>query len=431
MRSLVAILGACAALVVLAGGAAGADGPKGSTTAPGTSPVPYTFFPLAGLLWQDLYIANFVDLDPADGAVKDFACGGQTYDTHTGEDTIIRSFREQAIGVPVFAALDGVVLSTQDGQKDTNTAVSALPWDNHVIVDDGNGQRTVYGHLRKGTITVKPGQRVRAGRQLGLAGSSGNSSWPHLHLTTIFDDQVIEPFAGPCRPGASNWVSQPPFPLEQYVRGFTFGTRAFRGLDDVPWDRAPRTGTYVRGVRDVWFRVEVGNGSGSPLHVTFLRPDGSVALDDATGASLPGGRLGARSLHYRPDLDVTGTWRLRLETGGATLLEAPFTVVPRKAAVRNRAPLTVTASLARTTNDVVLATVATSLVRRDPDYDIVSYRYRWTVGGRVVRQVTTAALSDAIPAGTVSPGQTVACAVTPTDGRLRARTTTATLAVPA
>ena len=430
MRSVLVIFAACAAFAVLVGGAAGAEAPKGSTTAPGTSPLPYTFFPLAGVLWQDLYIANFVDLDPADGAVKDFACGGQTYDTHTGEDTIIRSFREQAIGVPVFAALDGIVLSIQDGQKDTNTAVSALPWDNHVIVDAGNGQRTVYGHLRKGTITVKPGQRVRAGRQLGLAGSSGNSSWPHLHLTTIFDDQVIEPFAGPCRAGASGWVTQPPFPREQYVRGFTFGTRAFRGLDDVPWDRAPRTGTYVRGVRDVWFRVEVGNGAATPLRVTFMRPDGSVALDDPSGAALPGGRQASRSWHYRPSLDVTGTWRLRLETAGAPLLDAPFTVVAAKTAIRNRAPLPVTASLARTTNDVVVATLATSLVRRDPDYDIVSYRYRWTVGGRVVRQVTTAALTDAIPAGTVSPGQAVTCAVTPSDGRLRARTATATLVAP-
>ena len=57
----------------------------------------------------------------------------------------------------------------------------------------------------------------------------------------------------------------------------------------------------------------------------------------------------------------------------------------------------------------VLATVATSVTRRDPDYDIVSYRYRWTVGGRVVRQVTTAALTDAIPTGSVLPA----------DGRLR------------
>jgi hypothetical protein len=67
----------------------------------------------------------------------------------------------------------------------------------------------------------------------------------------------------------------------------------------------------------------------------------------------------------------------------------------------------------------------------DPDYDTVSYRYRWTVGGCVVRPVTTAALSSAIPACTLSRGLTVTCAMTPTDGCLRARTVTATLAVPA
>ena len=75
---------------------------------------------------------------------------------------------------------------------------------------------------------------------------------------------------------------------------------------------------------------------------------------------------------------MTGAWRLRLEAGGEPLLEAPFTVVAAKSAIRNRAPLPVTASLAHTANDVVVATIATSLVRRDPDYDIVSYRYRWT-----------------------------------------------------
>ena len=32
----------------------------------------------------------------------------------------------------------------------------------------------------------------------------------------------------------------------------------------------------------------------------------------------------------------------------------------------------------------------------DPDFEIVRYRYRWTSGGRLVRQVTSAALSDAL-----------------------------------
>jgi hypothetical protein len=53
----------------------------------------------------------------------------------------------------------------------------------------------------------------------------------------------------------------------------------------------------------------------------------------------------------------------------------------------------------------------------DPDYDIVRYRYRWTVGGRVLRQVTSAALSDALAKGRARPGETVSCEVTPSDGR--------------
>ena len=82
----------------LAAGAGGANG-EGE----------FTFFPQAGILWQDLYPNNFVDLDPGPG-MRDYPCGTQTYDGHTGTDSDIRSFREMDIGVPVFAALDGRVI---------------------------------------------------------------------------------------------------------------------------------------------------------------------------------------------------------------------------------------------------------------------------------------------------------------------------------
>ncbi len=62
--------------------------------------------------------------------------------------------------------------------------------------------------------------------------------------------------------------------------------------------------------------------------------------------------------------------------------------------------------------------VATSLATEDPDYDIVRYRYRWTVGGRVLRQLTSAGLSDALRNDAAKAGDTVACEVTPSDGRL-------------
>ena len=73
-------------------------------------PFLYPFFPHAGILGRDLFLNNFTDQDPSRGLVLDWDCSDYTYDDHHGHDSLIRSFREQAIGVPVFAALDGVVV---------------------------------------------------------------------------------------------------------------------------------------------------------------------------------------------------------------------------------------------------------------------------------------------------------------------------------
>ena len=51
-----------------------------------------------------------------------------------------------------------------------------------VILDHGNGEYSVYAHLRPGSIAVKKGDAVKAGQPLGRLGSSGNSTEPHLHF---------------------------------------------------------------------------------------------------------------------------------------------------------------------------------------------------------------------------------------------------------
>ncbi|MDQ3067798.1 MAG: hypothetical protein M3R12_11720, partial [Actinomycetota bacterium] len=89
--------------------------------------------------------------------------------------------------------------------------------------------------------------------------------------------------------------------------------------------------------------------------------------------------------------------------------------------IRNRPPNGVVASLdpaAPRAGEVVVCKVASSLVTEDPDYEIVRYLYRWTAGTRVVRRVTSAALSDAIPNNVVRAGETLTCEVTPSDGKL-------------
>jgi hypothetical protein len=69
-------------------------------------------------------------------------------------------------------------------------------------------------------------------------------------------------------------------------------------------------------------------------------------------------------------------------------------------------------------------------VTEDPDFEIVRYRYRWRSGGRLVRQVTSAALSDAIRSNAARPGETLTCEVTPSDGSLRGPTASVSATLP-
>src|SRR5262249_14604035 len=136
-----------------------------------------TFWPQAGVIGQDLYVGNFVDLDPAPGATLDPFCGHRTYDTHTGDDVTFRSFRAIRIGLPVFSVSDGTVVESATGGFDFHYGTNTSPYDNHVSIRTADGLTFVYGHLRH-DVKLRRGDVVRAGQQVGWAASSGNSSWP-------------------------------------------------------------------------------------------------------------------------------------------------------------------------------------------------------------------------------------------------------------
>lgn len=383
----------------------------------------FTFWPQSGLIGQDLYLTNFADLEPAPGRTLDPFCGTRTYDGHSGIDVIIRSFREIAIGVPVYSATDGRVQEVARGGFDFRWGSDTRPADNHVVIVAPDGRTLVYGHLRH-DIALRRGDTVRAGRQIGWTASSGNSSWPHLHFTELVGQGVFrDPFAGPCRPGDSDFAEQPQLPAEPYVRNLTVSARPFTGEAQLPWDKAVRTGTFVRGTRDLHFRLELGEHSPGVERVQLVRPDGSVAVDAAPAAVPEGGQYhGQAAFHstVRVAFDALGTWRLRYALGGTTLVDAPLHVVARASQAGNRRPLAVAAKL-HTTANAAVCVVSTPLAWRDPDYDIVRYRYRWTVGGKVVRTVTSAGITDVLP----TQAQTPRCTVTPSDGRLSAATVVA------
>jgi len=84
-------------------------------------------------------------------------------------------------GTPVYCAFDGRV----------RLAERHRGYGNLIIVRHENGLETFYGHLSR--IDVKPGQWVHAGDLLGLGGSTGRSSGPHLHFETRYRGHAFDP----------------------------------------------------------------------------------------------------------------------------------------------------------------------------------------------------------------------------------------------
>jgi len=64
---------------------------------------------------------------------------------------------------------------------------------NYVVVDHGNGYRTLYAHMVNNSIVVKPGQKVNQGQKLGLMGSTGRSTGTHLHFEVIGPNGKLNP----------------------------------------------------------------------------------------------------------------------------------------------------------------------------------------------------------------------------------------------
>ena len=397
--------------------------------------IPYPFFPQAGNVYDDLFSANFVDLDSTTG-ILDWDCTDWTYDGHQGNDVTIHSFTEQAIGVPVFAALDGTVVDVHDGEFDQETAFDTNAKANYVILYHGGTQYTWYYHFRKNSITVAVNQQVKAGTPLGMTGSSGYSTYPHLHFQTMLNNQVYEPYAGTCRPGPSGWVNQIPIRRDLYLEDFVLSDKDPANYQPLPFDM-PRTGTFVKGAPPITLRFMIHNIPASTnIRFRFSRPDGTVALDTGdTPLNNAASRFSYYYFRYIANLSTVGTWHVEMLVNGTSLITAPLEVVDSAANIANRPPFPLDGVTfdppQPTVNDVVFCRLPRGVVIRDPDYDVVRYRYQWTVNGNTVRDVTTAGRADAIPLGTLHGGETLNCTVTPSDGTASAVSSSTTVTIPA
>lgn len=94
-------------------------------------------------------------------------------------------------GAPVYAAADGEVYSVKEGYPDYPLGEFGEFWNaNMVCIVHAGGEQTIYGHLQKGSIAVKKGQKVKAGEMIARAGNSGSSMSPHLHWQMMDRDGI-------------------------------------------------------------------------------------------------------------------------------------------------------------------------------------------------------------------------------------------------
>lgn len=99
---------------------------------------------------------------------------------HTGVDLANRS------NPPIWAAQGGSVVKA---------GWNAGGYGNYVVIDHGNGYKTLYGHMLNNSLLVKAGDVVKQHQQIGTMGSTGRSTGTHLHFEVFKDNKRMDPMA--------------------------------------------------------------------------------------------------------------------------------------------------------------------------------------------------------------------------------------------
>ncbi|MGG5488272.1 peptidoglycan DD-metalloendopeptidase family protein [Gaetbulibacter sp. NE] len=179
-----------------------------------------------GASYNDVWgISNYVDQNPSyPDQLTDYNCGTKTYDlssgyNHQGIDIFTWPFGWKMMDfdeAEIVAAAPGQIIAKGDGEYDRNCGLNNNPW-NAVYVQHVDGSVAWYGHMKNGSLTTKNvGEMVVEGEFLGIVGSSGSSTGPHLHFEVYTDNtytQLVDPYQGACNSlnGDTWWQSQKPY----------------------------------------------------------------------------------------------------------------------------------------------------------------------------------------------------------------------------
>jgi len=276
-------------------------------------------------------ISNFVDADPTAGSKLDFNCGKRTYDKHRGIDIFGWPYawnRIEANELEIVAAAAGKIIVRQDGYPYKHCGPSNEPW-NAVCIRHADGSAAWYGHMKKDSLTTKGvGDTVEVGEYLGIMGSSGNSSGPHLHFE-VYDGngKLVDPFDGPCRwhVGKPTWEDQPPY-FDSAINRIQVGRNA-PVLNGCPNQDTPNdSGVVFRNGPGYFTAFYRDQRAGQVSKYTIYRPNGTVF--QTWNHSSPGYQPATWWIWWWgfPSGAPTGVWRFEVEYEGK-VYSIEFTVV--------------------------------------------------------------------------------------------------------
>ncbi|MEQ1617937.1 MAG: M23 family metallopeptidase [Terricaulis sp.] len=236
-------------------------------------------------------VQNYADANPSAGAGDDPQCGPLSYDGHDGLDFRVPAALARR-GVNVLAPAAGVVLGVRDGEPERAfldrgaAAVADRECGNGVRIAHGGGWSTQLCHMRAGSLRVARGERVSAGQVLGLVGLSGQTEFPHVHLTLFRNERKIDPLTGGaladlrCGPrgadAGSHWSAAARQALA--YRGARLFSLGFTGaapnanarVEDLPANAA------VNAPALVFWALASGPRDGDVLRVRLYGPDGAL-----------------------------------------------------------------------------------------------------------------------------------------------------------
>jgi murein DD-endopeptidase MepM/ murein hydrolase activator NlpD len=289
-------------------------------------------------------VLNYVDHDPGyPGLILDYNCGNRTYDqangyNHQGTDITAFPFpwrkmdNDEAI---VVAAATGIIVAKLDGQYDRSCALADQPW-NAVYVMHPDGSIAWYGHLKSGSLTSsQEGDWVPAGQFLGVMGSSGDSTGPHLHFE-LYDASgvLIDPFAGACNNfnAISWWAEQRPY-NEPAIDLVMTGDAGIEFLPCPSEDVEHRSGYFQPGQTVYLTAFFTDQRSADVAVFSVYAPDGSLfaATTIPSDADYYAASYWETSV-ILPTNAASGTWRFEVKFAGqtqATTFQVGATEPPR------------------------------------------------------------------------------------------------------